>query len=126
MSNTFAVSRSHIIYGVCLPLAVLIGYLLAEPLDSGSMAVITLILCVLSVPLVMRWHHPLLIFSCNSWVAFFFLPGHPPLWIILAFVSLGLSMINRSLGQRQHFFQARSLAYSLLFLALVALATAVL
>jgi len=109
-----------------LPLAVLIGYLLAEPLDSGSMAVITLVLCVLSVPLVMRWHHPLLVFSCNSWIAFFFLPGHPPLWIILAFVSLILSMVNRSLGQRQNFFQARSVAYSLLFLGLVALATAML
>lgn len=124
MANTFVVSRSHLIYGVCLPLAVLIGYLLAEPLDSGSMAVITLILCVLSVPLVMRWHHPLLIFSCNSCIAFFFLPGHPPLWIILAGASLVLSMVNRSLGQRQNFFQARSLGYSLLFLGLVALATA--
>ena len=126
MANTFVVSRAHLIYGVCLPLAVLIGYVLAEPQDSGSMAVITLVLCVLSVPLVMRWHHPLLIFSCNAWVAFFFLPGHPPLWMVLAFISLGLTMVNRSLGQNLRFFQARSLSYSLLFLAFVALATALL
>jgi hypothetical protein len=111
-------------YGVCLPLAVLIGYVLAEPLDSASMAVITLVICVLSVPLVMRWHHPLLVFSCNAWIVFFFLPGRPPLWMGLAFASLSLSLINRSLGHDLKFFQARSVSHSLLFLAFVTLATA--
>lgn len=124
MANTFAVSRSHLIYGVCLPLAVLIGYLLAEPQDSGSKAVVTLVMCVLCVPLVMRWHHVLLVFSCNAWISFFFLPGHLPLWIVLSFASLCLSMMNRSLGQHQQFFQARAVSYSLLFLAIVALGTA--
>src|SRR5271170_7952743 len=103
MANTFVVSRSHLVYGVCLPLAVLIGYLLAEPLDSASMAIVTLIICILSVPLVMRWHHPLLVFSCNAWIAFFFLPGHPTLWMVLAFVSLCLSAMNRSLGLESKF-----------------------
>ena len=111
-------------YGVCLPLAVLIGYVLAEPLDSASMAVVTLVICVLSVPLVMRWHHPMLVFSCNAWVVFFFLPGRPPLWMGFAFASLSLSLINRSLGHNLKFFQARSVSYSLLFLGLVTLATA--
>src|SRR5580704_2871859 len=126
MANTFAVSRSHIIYGVCLPLAVLIGYLLAEPLDSGSLAVVTLVLCVLSVPLVMRWHHALLVMSCNAWVNIYFLPGHPPLWMILAFVSLALCLANRSLGHQVDFLQARAVSYSLLCLAFVVLATALL
>jgi hypothetical protein len=111
-------------YGVCLPLAVLIGYLLAEPLDSGSLAVITLVICVLSVPLVLRWHHPMLVFSCNAWIVFSFLPGRPPLWMLLAFASLSLSMLNRSLGQRLRFFHARSVAHSLVFLCLVAIVTA--
>src|SRR5258708_30200064 len=116
MSNAFVVSRSHLIYGLCLPLAVLIGYLLAEPLDSGSMAVVSFVICVLSIPLVMRWHHPMLVFSCNAWIIFYFLPGNPPLWIVLAFISLFLSVVNRSMGQPLQFFQARSVAYSLLFL----------
>jgi hypothetical protein len=124
MANTFVVSRSHLIYGVCLPLAVLLGYVLAAPQDSGSMAIVILVLCVLSVPLVMRWHQPLLVFSCNTWMAFYFLPGHPPVWMMLSFVSLCLSMANRSLGQHLQFFQARAVAYSLLFLGLVALGTA--
>lgn len=126
MANTFVVSRSHLIYGVCLPLAVLIGYLLAEPADSGTMAVLILVLSVLSVPFVMRWHHPLLIFSCNAWIAFYFLPGHPPLWMIMAFISLGLSVLNRSLGHHLDFFLARGVSYSLLCLGLVAFVTALL
>ena len=37
MANTFAVSRNHLIFGLCLPLAMLLGYLLAEPLESSSL-----------------------------------------------------------------------------------------
>src|SRR5271170_2009329 len=124
MANAFVLSRSHLIYGVCLPLAVLIGYVLADPLDSGSMAVVTLVFCVLSVPLIMRWHHVLLIASCNSWIAFFFAPGHPTLWMVLAFASLSLTLVNRSLGHYIKFFEARSVAYSLVCMALVVFATA--
>ena len=32
MASTFAVTRNHLIFGLCLPLAVLMGYVLAEPL----------------------------------------------------------------------------------------------
>jgi hypothetical protein len=31
MPSSFAVSRSHLTVGLCLPLAVLLGYLLAAP-----------------------------------------------------------------------------------------------
>src|SRR5581483_2407104 len=105
MANTFAVSRSHLIYGVCLPLAVLIGYLLAEPLESGSVAVVVLVMSVLSIPLLMRWHHPLLIFSCNAMILPYFVPGRPELWMIMVVVSLFFSVLNRSVGQDLKFFQ---------------------
>ena len=51
MANTFVASRAHIIWGVCLPLAILVGYLLADPVDQGSLAVLVLLAAVLSVPL---------------------------------------------------------------------------
>ncbi len=124
MANTFAVSRSHLIYGVCLPLAVLIGYLMAEPLESGSLAVVVLVISILSIPLLMRWHHPLLVFSCNAMILPYFVPGRPELWMIMAMVSLFFSVLNRSVGQDVRFFQARSVSYSLLFFGLVVLGTA--
>ena len=35
MASTFAVTRNHLVFGLCLPLAVLMGYLLAEPLEAA-------------------------------------------------------------------------------------------
>src|ERR1700722_14936141 len=124
MANTFAVSRSHLVYGVCLPVAVLIGYLLAEPLESGSVAVVVLVLSILSIPLLMRWHHPLLIYSCNAVVLPYFIPGRPDLWMVMTMVSLFFSVLNRSVGQEVKFFQARSVSYALIFFGVIVLGTA--
>ncbi|MDB6023341.1 MAG: O-Antigen ligase [Pedosphaera sp.] len=124
MANTVVVSRSHLIYGVCLPLAVLVGYLLAEPLESGSIAVVVMVLSVLSIPLLMRWHHPLLIFSCNALIYPMFVPGRPSFCMIMACVSFFFLMLNRSMGQHVPFFRARQVALSLIAMAVVTLATA--
>ncbi|MDB6123736.1 MAG: O-Antigen ligase [Pedosphaera sp.] len=124
MANTFAVSRSHLIYGVCLPLAVLVGYLLASPLESSSIAVVVLVLSVLSIPILMRWHHPLLIISWNAVISPAFLPGNPYLWSIMAGLSLFFSLLNRSLGHNLNFFRASSVSKSLIFFGIVVLATA--
>lgn len=124
MANTFVVSRSHLIYGVCLPLALLLGYLLAEPMDTGNRAVVVLVLSVLSIPVLMRFHHPLLIFGCNSFVCTYFLPGRPDLWMVMAVVSLFFSVLNRALHQDVRFFQARAVSQSLLFLGLIVVVTA--
>ena len=124
MANTAVISKSHLIYGVCLPLAVLIGYLLAEPLESGSIAVVVLVLSVLSIPVLMRWHHAILIFSCNAAISLAFMPGRPALWMISALLSFFFLILNRSMGQDVRFFRARNVSFSLLFLGAVTLVTA--
>ena len=55
MASTFAVTRNHLIFGVCLPFAVLLGYLLADVNDPVSMVVIATVIAGLSFPLLMRW-----------------------------------------------------------------------
>src|SRR3954447_2580867 len=104
MANSFAISRSYLMYGVCLPLAVLIGYFLAEPLESGSQAVVVLVLAVLSIPLFMRWHYTLLIGSWNAVCLLYFVPGHPTLYLAMTFTSLFFSLLNRSVGRNLPFF----------------------
>ncbi|MDB6109910.1 MAG: O-Antigen ligase [Pedosphaera sp.] len=111
-------------YGVCLPLAVLIGYFLAEPLESGSVAVVILVLAVLSIPLLMRWHHVLLLASWNAVCLLFFLPGNPSLCLAMTFVSLFFSLLDRSIGRNQGLFAVRSVALSLAVLAGVVVITA--
>src|SRR5437879_3181780 len=39
MASSINVPRTHLIMGLCLPLAVLLGYFVAQPLDSVSIAV---------------------------------------------------------------------------------------
>lgn len=124
MANTAVISRSNLIYGVCLPLAVLIGYLLAEPFELGSIAVVALIFGVLSIPLVMRWHHLLLLVSCNAAICPYFLPGRPMLWMLAAILSFGIIILTRAMGKDVQFFRARNVSRSLIFLALVVIITA--
>ncbi|MDB6019017.1 MAG: O-Antigen ligase [Pedosphaera sp.] len=123
MSNSFVVPKTHIIYAICLPLAVLVGYFLAD-LDSGSMAVVVLVLSVLSIPLLMRWHHLFVIMSWNATCCLFFLPGKPYLWMLAAVISFFFSLLNRSVRQNLGFIQAPGVARSLIFLAAVVFATA--
>lgn len=125
MAETFAISRAHLMYGVCLPIAVLVGYFLASPQDSDSLAVLILILSVLSVPVLMKWNFPLLILSWNAPLYFPFLPGSLTFCNIMVAISLSFALLNRSLGKSKgYFFEARSVARSLIFLGIVVLATA--
>src|SRR5436309_14676716 len=124
MANTFVVSRNHLIFGLCLPLAVLLGYLLAEPMDSSSLAVVVMVLAVVSVPVLMRWHHPLLILCWNATINPAFLPGRPYLWMVLAFVSLFFAVLNRAVSPGHQFIQVPALTCSLAFFAAVIVVTA--
>jgi hypothetical protein len=124
MANTFVVSRAQLIYAFCLPLAVLLGYLLADPMDRGSLAVVVLLVSVLAVPILMRWYHPMLLFTWNAVITPTFLPGQPYLWMLIAFVGLGFAVANRFTSPEAKFISVPSIHWPLLFLAGVLVATA--
>ena len=124
MASGINIPKTHLIMGLCLPLAVLLGYFLAEPLDSASLAVVVFVLVILAVPLLMKWHHPLLVISWNATIAPAFLPGHPYLWMLMAMGSLLFAVLNRSVKPDQPFIYVPSLTKSLLFLAAVVVVTA--
>jgi O-antigen ligase len=126
MANTINIPKAHLIMALCLPLAVLLGYFVANPLESGSLAVVILVLFVLAVPLLMKWHHPLVLLCWNSGISFYFLPGQPSLWLLIAFASLLFAVLNRSVSEGHRFVYVPSVTISLLFLLAVVLATAIL
>src|SRR5438874_5683781 len=95
MANTINVPRTHLIMGLCLPLAVLLGYFLAQPLDSTSVAVVVLVLSMLCVPLFMKWHHPLLVLSWNACADPLFHPGLPALWMLIEKISRFFAILAR-------------------------------
>src|SRR2546429_8862823 len=117
MASTFVVSRSQLIYALCLPLAVLIGYFLAEPLESGSIAIVVFVLSVLCLPLLMKWYHPLLVMSWNALICPVFLPGRPALWMVMSLLGLGIAVLNRSVNSNKRFIQVPSLTRPLVFLS---------
>ena len=127
MANSSAISRGSLIVGLCLPLAVLLGYMLAEPLDAASLAVVLVIFCVLSIPLLMRWHHPLLVLSWNAAISPYFLPGQPSAWMLMSVVSCLFAVITRAVDSKRRFLlvpaMTKALAAVVILLVITALMT---
>jgi hypothetical protein len=128
MTSTSSVLRSLLIYSICLPLAIFLGYVIAQegnPIYSITTYLgIVPILLVLSLPLLLRWHHALLVASWNFGALLYFLPGRPDLWMVMGGTSLAISIIQCTLDRRHHFLNASSVTRPLLILAAVVLVTA--
>src|SRR6266498_125368 len=128
MTSTSSLIRSLLIYSICLPLAVFLGYLIAQegnPLYSLTTYIgILPVLFLLVLPLLLRWHHPLLIASWNFGAVLYFVPGRPDLWMAMAGLSLVISLVQRILNPRMRFLSASGISRPLLCLAAVVLVTA--
>jgi O-antigen ligase len=123
MPAAFSASRTQVIIGLCVPLAVLVGFLVAEPMRLGSMFLGALVAILLTFPLLVRWHHPLLIFSLNSAFYLGFLPGGAAPWLPLALFGFVLFLLNRSLHAPLNLRRMDSVGFALLILLAVILAT---
>src|SRR2546422_938200 len=124
MFNALAIIRSLIIYSLCLPLAIFVGYVLAVPLDRVNLAILVLVLLLPLVPVILRWHHLLLIASWNTSVVLVFITGSPNLWMFMAVLSLLLSTLQFILNRDTKFLSVPSVARPLIFLGLVIVITA--
>jgi len=123
MSNASALFRSLIVYGLCLPLAVCLGYLLATPLDLTTMTVVGIILFILMVPLFLRWHHAWLIATWNMSAVLFFLPGRPSVWMAMVAISFSIGVLQYAINRNVKFLHVPSVTRPLLFLSIVVLIT---
>lgn len=122
MTDTFGLPRKVIIFAILLPIAAIVGYLLASP-DVASIFLVGLILSVLAVPFFLRWHHAVLILSWNMMANVFFLPGSPPLWMLAALISLGVTLTSRILDKNMRLMHAPAVTWSLIFMAAVVIFT---
>ena len=116
--------RSLLVYGLCLPLALFLGYLIASPNGLLGYAIIGLIMMVLVTPILLRWHHLLLILAWNSYLIVFFLPGQPSLGVVAAAVSLCLVLLTRTMHRRDAALHVPSVARPLILIAIVVVVTA--
>ena len=113
MNNAPAILRTLVIYAVIVPLAVFFGYLLTNPLDTSAFAYVGILTAILTFPLLLRWHHPLLFFSWNSGIYLFFMPGRPNLWLLMTAASLGIALLQRALGGVKRLVSVSQVTWSL-------------
>jgi hypothetical protein len=123
MANAINIPKSHLIMGLSLPLAVLLGYFVAEPMELGSLAVVVFVLVVLAIPLLLKWYYPLLVLSWNAAISPAFLPGRPGLWCLIAFAGLLFAVLSRAVSPDARFVIEPTITKSLLALAGVVVAT---
>ena len=71
MTSASTLFRSLIIYCVCIPLAVILGYLMANPFDLATFGVMGVLFFLLLTPLLLKWHHTWLIASWNMSMVLF-------------------------------------------------------
>jgi len=124
MDSLLSLRRSALIYGLCLPLAILLGYVLARPGNFMSLAVIALTLGIMSLPLLMRWHHQLLILSWNASLIVPFLPGQPDWWMCLSFISLSFVVLQRIMTKKGEYLRAPSVTFWICFILITVVVTA--
>jgi hypothetical protein len=118
----FNIHRVLIAYAVGIPLALVLGYLVATP-DLASVAALGFVVFCLALPLVIQWHHALLIAAWNSAFILGFMPGQPLLWLVLAGLAFALAAVNHVTGLKS-FLRAPELTKPILFLLAVVVVTA--
>jgi len=125
MTQTNTVLRSLFTYAIVLPVALVIGYLIADSHATrlGYWFVVGVIVISLASPLLLKWHFPLLFLSWNATAVVFFLPGRPQLWLVMALLSLGIAVVQRSLLREMRFISAPSVVLPLFFILVVVLVT---
>jgi len=117
----FRIHRLLLVYAVAIPLALVLGYMVATP-DVAAVGMVGMILLVLVLPLLIQWHHWLLILSWNSVFVAGFLPGQVQLWVLFAGLTFCMAVVHRFMGHRD-FLRAPELTKPILFLALVVILT---
>lgn len=124
MTGDSVLPRSLLTFGICVPLAIFLGYLLADPLQFNTMFFLALTVMVLMIPVALMHHYLFLVMTWNASMIAFFLPGQPLVGTVMAFTSLGIFMLNRSMRKQTTAIDVPQLKWSLLFILAVVLITA--
>lgn len=119
MSSMPVALRSLLIYLICLPLALFLGYQLTNPLSYEAVFTVGIVLGVLLIPVLLKWHRPILFFSMGAAMVVFFLPGRPKLGLVMVAVSLLISILQRTIQPNFRFLRVPELTWPLMAVLVV-------
>ncbi|MEO7299440.1 MAG: O-antigen ligase family protein [Verrucomicrobiota bacterium] len=103
--------------------AIFVGYIVASPVTWTALGVYSLIFFIFSLPLLLRWHHFLVILTWNSNAVIYLLPGTPPLWMAMVGLSLVISLAQYALNSQEKYLFVSELIRPLVFLLILVLLT---
>lgn len=116
--------RALVTYGLALPLAVYLGYLMAQPWGRGDFAFIFIVISLPLIPILLKYHHFFLVLSWNMSMVLFFVQGAPYLWMAMTAISLLLTALQYILKRNVPFAIPSSIAWPLVMLFVVIVITA--
>lgn len=130
-SSSSNLAKSLLTYALVLPFALYVGWIVGQLRNNFVEDYLTwyqlgIFVAFLAFPLVVKWHRPLLFFSWNTTIMLFFFPGRPSLWLAAAFLSLVVSLVQRTLVRDMQFIHAPSVLLPVLYLLVVIFATGML
>jgi hypothetical protein len=96
-----AALRTLAVYAVCCVLAIVLGVLMTNPLTYSSLGFVAVLCAIMCIPVLMRWHHPLMLFCWNAPIQAFFVKGDPKFCLVMITISLTISIAERALSQRR-------------------------
>ena len=94
-----AALRTIAVYAVCAVLAIVVGAFMTDPLTYSALGFIAIVCTILFMPILLRWHHPLMILTWTSPLVAFFVKGSPSFFLVMIAVSLAISVTERALSQ---------------------------
>jgi len=119
MSPADTLPRKLAAFGTLIPVAILIGYAVSQPLDYLSLTVLIGMAVLLTVPILIGAHHLFLVATWNASLTVFFLPGKPRLWMLATVISLGLALLGQLLDRKRQPIRVPSVTWTLIALAVV-------
>ncbi|HTG43813.1 MAG TPA: O-antigen ligase family protein, partial [Verrucomicrobiae bacterium] len=116
--------KSLFLFVFCVPLAIVLGVMLATPLDRTTLMIILATFLLLLSPILLVHHHAILIVSWNAYMNAFFLPGQPYIWMPMTLLSCFFATLTRTLNRgKLPFLNVPSVTWPLIILALVTYVT---
>src|SRR3954468_7879378 len=116
--------RGLLIFALCLPLAVLMGFMLADPMVESNRWIVGAALGSLLIPIILALHQRALIWLTGAFVNVYFLPGQPRMWMLVSILSFIIILLSRPLRKVKFkpVWDRPTLFFLTLFIAAVVLA----
>src|SRR5689334_3560720 len=128
MTTTSTLLRTLLIYSICIPVAIFLGYMIGgsqnAAVDIQTYAGVGAVLFILVLPLLLRWHRIILVVAWNSCALLYFLPGRPEVALAITWLSFLISVLHYVVHPKTRFITVRSVIVPLVVLAAIVIFTA--